>query len=82
MVQEKKAQAADRFGERADVLLGLPFIEFLTPERLARASGGLGLWWRRKRVRYPLWYELRPLRAALARQRPPSRFDLWVAERP
>lgn len=81
MVSEKKAQAGERFGERADALLALPFIEFLTRERLARASEGLGLRWRRRRIWYPLWYELRPLRAALGGKRPPSRFDLWIAER-
>jgi SAM-dependent methyltransferase len=77
MVAEMRATASVTFGERADVLLGLPFVEYLTPETLARASEGLGLKWRRHRVRYPLWYELRPLRAAVARRRPPSRFDLW-----
>jgi hypothetical protein len=79
MVAEKIARAAARFGDRAEALLALPFIEFLTRERLAAASD---LAWRRIRVRYPLAYELRPLRAALARARPPSRFDLWIAERP
>ncbi|MGN6820696.1 MAG: class I SAM-dependent methyltransferase [Sphingomonas sp.] len=79
MVAEKRAQAGDRFGTRADTLLALPFVEFLTPERLAAASD---LAWRRIRVRYPLAHELRPFRAAIARTRRPSRFDLWVAERP
>ena len=82
MVAEKRAQAAQQFGERADALLALPFIEFLTRERLEAASAPLGLRWRRERVLYPMWYELRPLRAALLRQRAPSRFDLWIGERP
>jgi hypothetical protein len=59
--------------------MALPFIEFLTRERLARAAPRLD--WTRHRVRYPLDYELRPLRAALLGRRPPSRFDLWVATR-
>lgn len=80
MVAEKKANAAEQFGTRAEALLALPFIEFLTRERLEQASSGLGLHWRRERVFYPLWYELRPLRAALRGDRPPSRFDLWVSE--
>jgi len=81
MVAEKKRQAPERFGERAERLMSLPFIEFLTRDRLAAASTPFGLYWRRHRVLYPLAYELRPLRAALRRQRPPSRFDLWVSPR-
>jgi SAM-dependent methyltransferase len=80
MIAEKRARAAERFGERAAPLMALPFIEFLTRERLARSAPAID--WMRHRVRYPLSYELRPLRAALLRQRRPSRFDLWVATRP
>jgi hypothetical protein len=76
MVAEKRASAALRFGDRADALLGLPFVEYLTRDRLREASGP-GLAWRRHRVIYPLRYELRPLLARLRGQRPPSRFDLW-----
>lgn len=82
MVAEKHATAHVRFGDRAGNLLALPCIEYLTRERLGRASSGLGLSWRRRRVRYPFWYELRPLIARLRRQRAPSRFDLWTAEAP
>jgi SAM-dependent methyltransferase len=82
MVAEKRAQAGARFGARAEALLALPFIEFLTRERLADASGALGRNWRRRPVRYPLWYDLRPVQAALGRERPPSRFDLWTSVRP
>jgi hypothetical protein len=62
--------------------MALPFIEFLTRERLAAASAPIGLQWRRSRVSYPLWYELRPLQARLRGARAPSRFDLWVSARP
>jgi SAM-dependent methyltransferase len=82
MVSEKHREASARFGERAEALLSLPFIEFLTPERLERASAGLGLAWRRHRVRYPLWYEARPLLAWLRGRRRPSRFDVWEARTP
>lgn len=82
MVAEKRAQAARRFGERAGALLSLPFIEYLTRRRLADASAGLGLAWRRRRVCYPAWYEARPVLARLRRQRPPSRFDLWTTDVP
>jgi SAM-dependent methyltransferase len=77
MVDDKRRTAAARFGDRADALLSLPFIEFLTRERLDAASKGLGLAWRRHRVSYPLWYEARPFVAKLRRRRRPSRFDLW-----
>lgn len=73
MVAEKRL----RFGTRADLLMRLPFIEFLTCDRLREASPELD--WKRHRVRYPLAYELRPLIAALSGKRRPSRFDLWVA---
>jgi SAM-dependent methyltransferase len=77
MVAEKHRNAVAHFGERAQTLLALPFVEFLTPERLASASSAGGLVWRRHRVRYTLWYEARPAIAWLRGRRPPSRFDLW-----
>ena len=82
MVAEKRAHAAERFGGRADALLALPFIEYLTADGLRDASAALDLTWRRHRVAYPLWYEVRPLVARLRRRRVPSRFDLWVARTP
>ena len=77
MVAEKHAQARDRFGARADDLLAMPAVEYLTRASLLRASADLSLTWRRHAVRYPLWYEARPLIATLLRRRTPSRFDLW-----
>ena len=62
--------------------MSLPFIEFLTRQRLANASAPIGVTWRRTRVLYPLWYELRPLTAKLRGARAPSRFDLWTGVRP
>jgi SAM-dependent methyltransferase len=78
MVAEKRASSS--FGSRADVLLSQSFVEYLTPQRLSGATPGIH--WRRIRVRYPLWYEMRPLVAWLKRARRPSRFDLWVAVKP
>jgi SAM-dependent methyltransferase len=66
MVAEKRASGA--YGETPD------FIEYLTAERLQAAAP---LEWRRHRVWYPLWYEMRPLVARIRRRRRPSRFDLW-----
>ena len=80
MVTEKRAQGFARFGAAAPVLLAPQFIEYLTRESLAAASPELD--WRRHRVRYPLWYELRPLLARLGGRRAPSRFDLWTARVP
>ena len=80
MVAEKKLHAREQFGSRADALMALPFVEFLTRERLGAATPELD--WIRYRVRYPLAYELRPLVAAITGKRRPSRFDIWVARRP
>lgn len=77
MIREKRASASSRFGANAGALLAVPCIEFLTHESLAAASAPLGIRWTHHRVRYPLWYEARALRARLQRQRAPSRFDLW-----
>ena len=75
MIAEKRLL----FGARAEQLMALPFIEFLTRERLREAAPQLD--WVRHKVRYPLAYELRPLLAAIRGKRRPSRFDLWVATR-
>ena len=80
MVTEKRADAPRAFGDLAAVLQGPHFIEYLTPDRLQGAVDGLE--WRRVRVRYPLWYEARPLLAKLRRAREPSRFDVWWSEVP
>jgi SAM-dependent methyltransferase len=69
MVHEKRAS-----GEYDDELLEPAFVEYLTAERLRAA---LPLEWRRHRVWYPIWYEMRPLMARIRRRRRPSRFDLW-----
>jgi SAM-dependent methyltransferase len=79
MVREKERQTRERLPDLADGLLALKTVEYLTRRRLAAAASPVGLAFRRIRVRYPLSYELRGFRAFLRRQRPPSRFDLWVA---
>jgi len=82
MVREKRETATQQFGTRAAALTALPFIEYLTCERLDAASRDLGLRWRRHRVQYPLWYELRPIVARLRGRRRPSRFDIWETAAP
>lgn len=81
MVAEKRNGAGFPPGAAKSDLLALPSIEYLTRERLREASSGLGLEWRRHRVRYPLAYELRPLVARLRGRRAPSRFDVWEGRR-
>jgi ubiquinone/menaquinone biosynthesis C-methylase UbiE len=80
MVAEKLQSGSKHFGASADLLLSQNFVEYLTRARLAGASCDLS--WSCHRVRYPLWYEMRPLVARLKRKRRPSRFDLWTARVP
>jgi hypothetical protein len=77
MVSERIRATREHLADLADGLLALDSIEFLTAGMLSRASARSGVIWRRHRVLYPLWYELRPVKAWLRRSRPPSRFDLW-----
>ncbi len=77
MVAEKKQNAVAIFGDLARDLTAISFLEFLTHTELIDASVPLGIHWVRHRVRYPIWYELRPLLARLKRRRSPSRFDVW-----
>jgi SAM-dependent methyltransferase len=79
MVVEKRSAMARALAARSDALLALRSIEFLTRRRLEEASAAIPLTWVRHRVRYPLWYEVRPLSALLRGRRRPSRFDLWEA---
>lgn len=82
MIIERERATHEFLGDLADGLLALGSIEYLTRERLVDASLGSGISWHRHRVRYPLWYELRPIKAWLRRKRPPSRFDLWEGRLP
>lgn len=82
MVEEKRETAPEVFGDLADDLTALPSVEYLTDGRLTEESRPWALQWRRERVRYPLWYELRPVRAFLSGRRAPSRFDVWWTEVP
>jgi SAM-dependent methyltransferase len=81
MIAEKRGGAGFPLGAATAELLALPSIEFLTRDRLHEASVGLGVSWRRHRVRYPLAYELRPFWARIRGRRAPSRFDVWEGSR-
>jgi len=77
--EEADGETMVRERRRVPGLATLDCIEFLTRDRLAQASD---LEWTRHRVRYPLWYEMRPLVARLRGARAPSRFDVWSARVP
>jgi SAM-dependent methyltransferase len=77
MVAEKRQFAERQFGDKATALMSFPVIEFLTRASLAEASSSLSVRWQRHRVRYPFWYEVRPLAAFAKGHRRPSRFDVW-----
>lgn len=79
MVTEKRRDTVARYPELAEDLLAVRSIEYLTRDRLSEAARPAGLTFRRSRVAYPFWYELRPWKALLKRSRAPSRFDLWSA---
>jgi len=79
MVRQKERRTRETLPDLAEGLLALPSIEYLTRERLAAAAAPSDLAFRRIRVLYPLSYELRGVHALIRRDRPPSRFDVWVA---
>ncbi len=82
MMKDKRETALREWGSSARDLMALPCVEYLTSERLAAASAAHGLSWRRHRVRYPLWYRMRPALAVIRGARRPSRFDVWEAQIP
>ena len=79
MVRQKERQTRETLPDLAEDLLARPSIEYLTRERLGAAAAPSNLAFRRIRVLYPFSYELRGVHALLRRDRPPSRFDVWVA---
>jgi SAM-dependent methyltransferase len=82
MVSEKRKHACRVFGDLEEALVTPSFVEYLTARRLQAASRNAGLRWRRVRVIYPAWYELRGVVAHLRGRRQPSRFDVWSADVP
>jgi ubiquinone/menaquinone biosynthesis C-methylase UbiE len=79
MLRVKRRDAERRFGARAEALTALAFVEYSHARAARRRHVASPSAWRRHRVLYPLWYELRAIRAALRGARPPSRFDVWEA---
>ena len=81
MAEEKRRDTARTFSDLAGDLLALTPVGYLTRESLEIAAAPAGLSFERSRVRYPLAYETRGVKARLLGKREPSRFDLWVARR-
>ena len=78
MLAERAAAFLARHGTRGDAM---PMLGFLTDARLQVLRDALRLEWEVHRPWYGLRWALRPLQAALARRRTPSRFRLFVARR-
>lgn len=77
MQAERRVQFQQMYGFPSDSLASL---EFLYEAQLAELASALGLRWRIHQPWYGLAWHLRPLRARLARRRPPSRFCILEAE--
>ena len=79
MVEEKHRHFLATYGFSSNALHSQ---EFLTPDRLATLAKDLHLTWSIHKPSYGLAWSLRPLRASLKGQRPPSQFHVFVAEVP
>ncbi len=75
MVEQRHAQFEKQYGFRSDAI---PSREFLDQPLLSDLSRQLHLHWSIRRPWYGWNWFLRPVRAALAGRRPPSRF--WILE--
>jgi SAM-dependent methyltransferase len=73
MVAERHAQFEHRYGTRSDAIAS---IEFLDVPVLKMLAASLGITWSIHRPWYGWRWHLRPLRAWLSGNRPPSRF--WI----
>jgi ubiquinone/menaquinone biosynthesis C-methylase UbiE len=78
MKAERHAWFENSYGFRSDALQS---IEYLDEPALVSLSHDLGIQWTRYQPWYGWRWALRPLRARLKRQRPPSRFVILAARR-
>lgn len=76
MVEEKRKRFFATYGFASDSILSL---EYLTPDRLHRLQNAFELQWSCMSPFYGIHWALRPLRAKLARRRPPSQFRIYAA---
>lgn len=78
MREERHRQFAAQYGFRSD---SIPSLEYLYRAQLDELARDLGLAWRIVQPWYGWAWQLRPLKARLARRRPPSRFCILVGSR-
>jgi SAM-dependent methyltransferase len=76
MVEEKRERFFATYGFASDSISSL---EYLTPDRLHRLQNAFELEWSYISPFYGIRWDLRPLRAKLARRRPPSQFRIYTA---
>jgi SAM-dependent methyltransferase len=76
MVEEKHKRFSATYGFASDSIASL---EYLTPDRLHRLQKVFRLEWSAIEPFYGIRWALRPLRAKLARRRPPSQFRIYAA---
>jgi SAM-dependent methyltransferase len=76
MVEEKHACFLETYGFASHSIASL---EYLTPARLQRLGNALDLEWSYRSPFYGIRWALRPLRAKLAGDRPPSQFRIYEA---
>jgi SAM-dependent methyltransferase len=78
MVAERRRRFQQTYGFPSDAQGSIEFLDEITLDQLARE---LGIRWTIHKPWYGLGWRLRPVRARLARKRPPSRFWILVGER-
>jgi SAM-dependent methyltransferase len=76
MVEEKHKRFSATYGFASNSIASL---EYLTPGRLHRLQKAFDLEWSYIKPFYGIRWSLRPLRAKLARRRPPSQFRIYAA---
>ena len=79
MVAERDAAFLARYGTASDHIRSL---EFLTDDRLRALEEQLHIQWTIYSARYGLRWAMRPLVAKLCNRREPSRFRIYVAQKP
>jgi ubiquinone/menaquinone biosynthesis C-methylase UbiE len=79
MVAERRAAFLQRYGTASDSIRSL---EYVTDERLRMLEEQLRIRWTVHSPHYGIKWALRPLVAKMRNRREPSRFRIYVAEKP